>query len=86
MVIWVDNQIEIKPHHAIASEFAVKEKIKKEFERHALLDAQNVSVEIVDSNITLKGHVQSWAEVQEASQIAWSIPGVIRVDNQIIIK
>lgn len=82
----VDNQIEIKPVFSISTPVEVKEKIKKEFERHALIDAQNISVEIDGSKIILKGHVESWAEAKEASHIAWSIPGVSYVDNQIIIN
>lgn len=85
-VIGIDNQIQIKPTVTISTSSTVKEKIRKEFERHAFIDAQNISVEILGDRITLKGQVQSWAEVKEASQIAWSIPGVSYVDNQIIIK
>lgn len=85
-VVSVKNEIEIKPHYPIASIFTVKDKITKEFERHALLDAQSINVEVVGSVITLKGEVQSWAEVKEALQIAWSIPGVSHVENKIIIN
>lgn len=82
----IDNQIVVKPYLSMALESEVKEKIKKEFERHALIDARNISVEIFGTTITLYGDVQSWAEFDEASQIAWSIPGVSHVENKIIIK
>ena len=85
-VTLVDNQIVVKPALTIPTESEVKEKIKKEFERHALIDAQSISVEIKGASLTLKGQVQSWAEFKEASHIAWSIPGVSHVDNQIIIN
>jgi osmotically-inducible protein OsmY len=84
-VVAIDNQLIIVPPTPIASEAEVHEKIKHEFERHALLDAQKIQVEINDSTITLRGQVQSWAEAKEASQVAWSIPGVTQVNNLIDI-
>ncbi len=85
-VVYINNLIVVKPVLAIGTTPEVKEKIKREFERHALIDARSISVEIVGAVITLKGHVQSWAEYKEASHIAWSIPGVSQVDNQIKIS
>jgi len=84
-VISIDNQILVKPLLVTASPQEVKEKIKQEFERHALLDAQSISAEIAGTTITLHGQVQSWAEFKEASHIAWSMPGVSHVDNRIQI-
>ncbi len=82
----VDNQIVVKPALTIPTESEVKEKIRRELLRHVLLDAQKISVEIVGTSVTLKGTVQSWAEARDAAHIAWSIPGISHVDNQIIIN
>ncbi len=85
-IVCINNQIQVDPRLAIETPDQVKEKIKKELVRHALLDAKSICVEILGTRITLQGHVESWAEYKEASHIAWSIPGVSHVDNQILIK
>ncbi len=76
----VINMITIKPS---VSPLEVKEKIARDFERNARIDAGNVNVLVEGAKVTLKGKVRAWAEHEEASKIAWSIPGVIEVDNQI---
>ncbi|WP_342669901.1 MULTISPECIES: BON domain-containing protein [Devosia] len=35
---------------------------------------------------TLKGTVRSWAERQEAERAAWRAPGVVKVDNRIVVS
>jgi len=35
--------------------------------------------------VILKGTVRAWAERQEAERVAWSAPGVRRVENRIAI-
>ncbi|MFC3907526.1 BON domain-containing protein [Legionella dresdenensis] len=81
----IDNQIKIKPSMAIISPTEVKEKISKEFERNALIDAARIQVESRGGEIILKGHVRSWPEYREAERAAWSIPGVIQVNNHLSI-
>jgi osmotically-inducible protein OsmY len=79
----VTNSIVIKPR-APANE--IKQKIEEAFRRSAEVDANRVAVESHDGEIVLKGAVRSWAERQEAERVAWSAPGVKRVDNQITIS
>lgn len=78
----VINRIAIKP---TVNPSDVKEKIVKEFERNARIDAGNVTVQVEGAKVILKGKVRSWVEHEEASKAAWSIPGVVEVDNQIKI-
>lgn len=51
----------------------------------AHVDAVNITVEVQGARIALRGTVRSWAERQEAERQAWAAPGVIEVDNQIMI-
>ncbi len=79
----IANYIEIKPKAIIPID--LKEKILKEFERNALINANNIDVEIQGNKIILKGKVRNWAELLEAVQIAWSAPGVKEVDERLTI-
>jgi len=48
--------------------------------------AGRVRIEADGNTVTLLGHVYSWAESQEAERAAWSSPGVIRVENQLVVE
>jgi osmotically-inducible protein OsmY len=63
----------------------IKQKITAAFHRSATLDANNIIVESVGNTIILKGVVRSYAEKQDALRVAWNAPGVIKVDNKLIV-
>ena len=64
----------------------IKRKIEEAFRRNAELDANRIEVQAEGSNVTLRGTVRSWAAREEAERVAWTAPGVARVDNQITVK
>jgi osmotically-inducible protein OsmY len=82
-VLSVRNSISLKPRTAPVE---IKHKIEEAFRRNALIDARSVSVDARGSEITLRGEVRSWAERDEAQQVAWAAPGVARVHNEITVR
>lgn len=79
----VINNILIKPS---ISPREVKDKIKREFERNARIEAGNINVEVSGGKVILKGKVRSWDEHEEAESVSWSIPGITIVENLIRIE
>ena len=57
------------------------------FRRSARLDAGQLSVDSTSyGTVILVGTVHSWAEHDEAVAAAWSAPGVIEVDDRIVVE
>lgn len=78
----VVNSIVVKP---MAEPGEIKRKIMEAFRRNAEVDASRIQVETDGSEVILKGTVRSWAERAEAERVAWSAPGVTKVDDRIVI-
>jgi osmotically-inducible protein OsmY len=79
----VSNRVLVKPR-VTASD--LKTKIEKAFKRTAELDARTIDVKTSSGNVTLSGTVRSTAERDEASRVAWSAPGVLTVENRILVR
>jgi osmotically-inducible protein OsmY len=78
----VSNLIVLKPR---AEPTEIKDKIMEAFKRNAELDANRIHVEANGSEVILKGTVRSWVEREEAERVAWSAPGVTRVEDRIVV-
>lgn len=81
-VKWVTNDITLKSE--------TEDKVEKTDIEHALtrnwtLDDKNIRVEVLENKVVLKGSVNSWYQKDEAGRIAWNAPGVISVNNELIV-
>jgi osmotically-inducible protein OsmY len=79
----VSNLIIVKPSLTVVG---IETEIKSAFQRSALLDAKQIHVEISDNKVILQGKVRNYGEREEAERVAWAAPGVLSVDNQIIMQ
>lgn len=79
----VTNLIAVKRPAVMPSE--VKANIECSLRRAAEVDAEHITVKVVDDKVILKGNVSSWAERSEAERVAWSTPGVATVEDDLVI-
>jgi osmotically-inducible protein OsmY len=77
------NDIKIKPRVEPSD---IKRKIEEAFRRTAEVDASQITVEAHGGEVILKGKVRSWVERDEAERVAWLAPGVIKVDDRIVVS
>ena len=74
------NFIAVKPVVAAAD---LKSKIKAALQRSALLDAENITVDVTGSIAVIRGNVHSISEKEDVESAVWSAPGIKVVDNQL---
>src|ERR1700726_2118637 len=79
----VTNVIALKPK---VEPSELQRKIMDAFKRNAEVDANRITVEANGSEGILKGTVRSWIEREEAERVAWSAPGVTKVEDRIVVS
>ena len=65
------------------SDDELKNKVNGNLRKNDKLDASHIEVYINNSVITLKGSVRTYEERDMAGQIAWNVPGVSEVFNDL---
>jgi len=75
----------------LRSRARTKDKIEKEDIEQALwrnwsIDNGDIQVKVSGNNVTLYGIVDSLYQRNEAERIAWNAPGVLNVDNGLIVE
>lgn len=81
-VCGITNNVMLTPRASAAD---VKQKIEAAFKRSAEIDSKRINVETLNGKVKLRGQVRSWAEKNEAQQAAWAAPGVMSVENDLVV-
>ncbi len=77
------NAITIQPSE-ISND--IEADIRLSLQRNAILDADEVIVDVVGSKVTLRGKVRTHTEKDEAQRVAWTCPGVTSVTNDLSVN
>lgn len=75
-------------NHITISETAVPDEAGTQIEaslRRSIEDGGAITVEISDRTVTLLGRVSSLRERDEAEWTAWRLPGIVEVDNRLLV-
>ncbi|HTY30920.1 BON domain-containing protein [Mycobacterium sp.] len=78
----VINRIELEEKPKAAD---VRGQIRQELARTVNKDVNNIEVETSDGHVTLRGTVRSWIEDEAARRASWSVPGVTKVEDRLVI-
>ncbi len=82
-VRFVTNLVAVKPK---ITPYELQQKINSSFQRSANIDSSRITAEVLGSKITLRGKVRSFAEKEDAENAVWSAPGVVSVENKLLIE
>ena len=77
------NRIAVVPR---ATGRDLRKQIAKAMYRNAALNAKSIVVTETDGVVTLKGAATTWMQRQAAERAAYDVPGIVMVDNQIIVE
>jgi len=64
----------------------VEASIRAALERNAEVEADRIKVAVSGAKVTLSGRVNAWTEREAAEHAAWSVPGVILVEDEIELE
>jgi osmotically-inducible protein OsmY len=82
-VVGITDNIQLK---TLPIPIKLQERIQDALTRQAMREARRIDVSVEGSEVTLRGHVHSWAEKNAAEGATWSAPGVVRVNNQLTVE
>ena len=82
-VLGVTNDIKLS---AETHDTIEKKDIQAALTRNWSISEQEIDVKVLGNKVTLNGTVDSYYQRDEAGRIAWNAPGVISVDNELVVK
>lgn len=82
-VTGVSNTVKISPK-LNASE--VEKKLREALARQAQRESDRIQITVDGSQVTLRGRVHSFAELNAVQNAAWSVPGVAMVANGLVVQ
>lgn len=82
-VVGITDNLQLK---TLPVPLKLQERIQDALTRQAMREARRIDVSVEGSEVTLRGHVHSWAERNAAEGASWSAPGVTRVNNQLLVE
>ncbi len=81
-VVGVNNMLVVKPKINLED---IKACIENALTRNAELDASKIRVSVEGKTVKLEGHVHRWLQRKAAEDAAWAVPGVLHVENYLLI-
>ncbi|MHC8286844.1 BON domain-containing protein [Pseudomonas sp. XS1P51] len=81
-VVGVDNRLTLRPRLDVND---IQHRIEEALKRHAEVDAKKIHVKVDGDAVRLEGKVHLWRERKIAERAAWSVPGVMTVDNHLLL-
>jgi len=81
-VVGVTNTITLKSQVTPGN---IAGRIRDALTRHAEREAKHIEVNVAGSTVTLRGHIDSWAERAAAEGAAWAAPGITLVINKLTL-
>jgi osmotically-inducible protein OsmY len=79
----VTNNIKLKSKVQSAD---IKTRIEEALKRSAEAEGREISVSVKGDKVTLTGKVHSFSEIEDARLAAWNAPGVMMVENNLVIS
>ena len=82
-VIGITDLITVKPRVTAAD---IQDRIKSALERHADVEADRITVAVVNGTVTLSGTVCSLDEMDRVEYAAWAAPGVSKIVDNLLVS
>ena len=81
-VVGVNNRLALRPNAEVTD---IRQRIEEALKRNAEIDDKIVFVRVDGDVVRLEGKVHVWRERKLAERAAWSVPGVMRVEDHLLI-
>ena len=81
-VVGVNNRLALRQNAEVTD---IRQRIEEALKRNAEIDDKNVFVRVDGDVVRLEGKVHVWRERKLAERAAWSVPGVMRVEDHLLI-